>query len=105
MMALDELEDRMLAMCERDWIDVQTGTSILESWFARGFSAGEVGAALTRLEAQGLIECRPIQPASIDAVRIPDSEVGKTEIRATALGEDYLANTDGGAAPAISRSN
>jgi len=40
-----------------------------------------------------------------DADCIPDSDVDQAEIRATALGEDYLANTGGGAAPVISRSN
>ena len=105
MMTLDEFEDRMLAMCEGDWIDMPTGMAILESWFARDFSADEVEAALAHLQAEGLIERRPIQPASTDADRIPDSGMDQAEIRATALGEDYLANTGGGAAPVISRSN
>jgi hypothetical protein len=105
MMTLDEFEDRMLAMCEGDWIDVPTGKAILEGWFACGFSAGEAEAALAHLQAEGLIERRPIQSALTDVDCIPDSDVDKTEIRATTLGEDYLANTGGGAAPAISRSN
>ena len=75
MRRLSEFEDRLLAMCEGEWMDRETGQSILRSWFAGEFSVEKFGAAVERLCAAGLLERHAGNP---DAVEMRSTAAGSS---------------------------
>jgi hypothetical protein len=74
---LSEFEDRMLATCEGDWIDLDTGQDGLESWFAEKYSDDKFRDSLARLLGTGLVIRRDCD--------------GTAPSRATEKGESVLA--------------
>lgn len=93
--SLQELEDRLLAQCEGDWIGVPMAMAVLGSWFDREVSRAELIEALGRLIDKGLVVSRGFLPSSVvGATANGRSQVG-VEFMATQTGIDYLATTRG----------
>ena len=88
---LNELEDRLLAMAEGEWIDLEVGTSILEQWFERRIEVEELAQAIERLMDATLLRLRVHGSSSSLASPIVDEPLDAAEIVATSFGELYLA--------------
>ena len=90
---LTELEDRILAMSEGEWIDLATGAAILESWFDRVIDRSELDAAINRLMGSMLLQLKAEGSLVLDPQLMADRPLEALEIRATSFGEVYLAKT------------
>jgi len=88
---LSELEDRILAMAEGEWIDLEVGTAILEQWFARRIEVQELENALNRLVGATLMRARVHGNSLAILPDLADEPLELVEIRATPFGELYLA--------------
>ena len=91
--ALTELEDRTLAMCEGEYVDFGLGGDILVSWFDRPIPAAELHRVFQRLAELGLVECKIGSSWAFTNVVPPLRMIGRAKFRATALGEAYLNET------------
>jgi hypothetical protein len=87
---LNELEDRVLAMCEGEYVEFPLGAQILESWFDRTIPAAELHRVFERLAQLGLIECQIGESWAFTNVIPPLPAIRRTKFRATAKGEAYL---------------
>ena len=93
--SLPEIDDRLLAMADGDWVSQRTASDVLASWFARPFAEADVTEIVSRLTGEGLLRCRgPL--AAVDADAPPGQpRIRDLEFTATAAGSDYLRSTSG----------
>jgi hypothetical protein len=92
--ALPELDDRLLAQCEGDWVSVPMAMAVLGSWFERDLSRAELMEALSRLINKGLAVSRDFLPLCETPATSLGAQVG-VEFTATQAGIEYLAATRG----------
>jgi hypothetical protein len=88
--ALNELEDRALAMCEGEYVDFGLGTDILVSWFDRPIPAAELHRVFEHLAQLGLVECQIGTSWVFTNVVPPLAKIGRAKFRSTAKGKVYL---------------
>lgn len=92
--ALPELDDRLLAQCEGDWVSVPMAMAVLGSWFERDLPRAELMEALSRLISKGLAVSRDFLPLREAPAISLGAQVG-VEFTATQAGIEYLAATRG----------
>jgi hypothetical protein len=86
-----EIEDRILAMAEGEWIDLSTASDILSSWFERQFSDSELKNFLRHLCELDLIKMRVKVIRAANAQDDPLTYVPNAiEFTATDAGLGYL---------------
>ena len=90
--ALPELDDRLLAQCEGDWVSVPMAMAVLGSWFERELSRAELLEALSRLIDKGLAVSREFLPLRNAPATNLGAQIG-VEFTATQAGIEYLAAT------------
>jgi hypothetical protein len=93
---LTELEDRMLAMADDEWMDLATAKAVLESWFSAPLPLTELHCLLCSLLSQEFVSCTvKLQPVNPPAFPLPE-DLGLVEFKATGKGARYLSeNGDG----------
>lgn len=91
---LNEIEDRMVAMTEGEWIDLATGKSILESWFTEVINEHDLREMCTSLASLGLVRTRVdgIECGPEDALLFT-ATLMQIELMASKEGEGFLRDT------------
>ncbi len=90
---LNEMQDRMLAMADDEWMDLATAKSILESWFDVSISTAELGLILCKLLELQLISCTvKFQAVTAATLNVPD-ELSLVEFKSTGMGLRYLSGS------------
>ena len=90
---LNEMQDRMLAMADDEWMDLATAKSILESWFDVSISAAELGRILSKLLELQLISCIvKFQAVTAATLNVPD-ELSLVQFKSTGMGLRYLSGS------------
>lgn len=93
---LTELEDRMLAMADDEWMDLATAKAVLESWFSAPMPVTELYRFLCSLLSQEFVSCTvKSQPVNLAALQLPE-DLGSVEFKATGKGVRYLSENGGG---------
>jgi len=91
---LPELDDRLLAQCEGDWVSVPVAMAVLGSWLERDLSRAELTDALDRLIDAGLVIARDFLPSLGERAKSLAAQ-DCVEFTATQAGVEYLGATRG----------
>jgi hypothetical protein len=84
------LEDRALAACDDQQLEVPIAQSILSSWFDRTIPTRELRAIYGRLFDLGLLRFYVKRGESIVPSRLSGRRTRALQVRATAKGRRYL---------------
>ncbi|MES2933605.1 MAG: hypothetical protein V4805_08980 [Pseudomonadota bacterium] len=88
---LNEIEDYSLAICENEWIDLDTTKRVLESWLERMVTSIEMKSIVEHLLLYELIDIRimKLRPATIDE-NLSSFPLNLIEFIASKKGESLL---------------
>ncbi len=92
---LPEPADRLVALCEDDWVDLATARSVLESWFEKSMNLSELQDLTNGLIAEGYLYCRRGDNKLTKLLLLNVNELDAIEVKTTSSGDRYLWTTPG----------